>query len=70
MTNKPPRFVIIGEPMPDEVCEDCGKVEELRPYGKRKANGARTWVCFDCAAKDPAERDRAFSERFTGENEV
>lgn len=29
---------------PDAKCEGCGKVDELRPYGK---DGQR--ICFDCA---------------------
>ena len=66
---KGPRIIVL-ETLPPEKCEDCGNLDELRPYGKRKANGARMWVCFDCAAKDPAERDRAFDERFRGELDV
>ena len=64
-----PKFVVIEE-LPPEICEACGKLDELRPYGKRKENGARMWLCFDCAMKDPAEAERAFGERFTGENDV
>jgi|HubBroStandDraft_6_1064221.scaffolds.fasta_scaffold3529635_2 hypothetical protein len=66
---KPPRVVVI-EALPPEVCEACGKVEELRPYGKRKPNGVRMWICWACAMLDEAEAARAFNERFTGENEV
>jgi hypothetical protein len=62
--------VIVVEPLPPEICEECGKLEELRPYGRKKENGVRKWVCFDCAAKDPAERDRAFDERIDGTNPV
>ena len=64
-----PEFVVIEE-LPPEICEGCGKLDELRPYGKRKENGARMWVCFDCAMLDEPEAARAFEERFTGENEV
>lgn len=39
-------------------CEVCGKVEELRPYGK---NGA--WVCFACGMGDEEEAKRQFSQR-------
>lgn len=38
--------IIIGEECEHEPCEYCGKVDELRPYGK---NGAK--ICFDCAMK-------------------
>lgn len=42
--------IIIIEEEPDEICEYCGKKEELRPYGK---NGAK--ICFECGMKDEAE---------------
>jgi hypothetical protein len=38
-------FVIAQEP--DDICTQCGKESELRPYGK---NGAR--ICFQCGMKD------------------
>lgn len=41
----------------DGKCSECGKVEELRPYGK---NGA--FVCFDCAMKDEEEATRQFKK--------
>jgi hypothetical protein len=52
------------------ICEDCGKLEELRPYGHKKPDGKRKWVCFPCAHKDEAELNRAFDERIEGENPV
>jgi hypothetical protein len=39
--------VLIIEVEPDDTCELCGMVEELRPYGP---NGAR--ICFDCGMED------------------
>ena len=65
-----PDRVIMLEPREPEVCEDCGKLDELRPYGHKKADGKRKWVCFPCAQKDEAELDRAFNERMEGENPV
>ena len=65
-----PKRVIMIEGREPEVCEDCGKLEELRPYGHRKADGKRKWVCFTCAHKDEAELSRAFDERIEGENPV
>jgi hypothetical protein len=47
----------IREAMPQK-CEDCGKVDELRPYGKNGAN-----VCFDCAMKDEANAAKMFAQR-------
>ena len=35
------------------ICSDCGKWEELRPYGK---DGAM--VCFDCGMKDKENTKR------------
>lgn len=46
--------IVFIEPEPNDVCELCGKTEELRPYGP---NGER--VCFDCGMKnEPAARTR------------
>jgi hypothetical protein len=51
---------VIGHP--DEAkpqkCEDCGQMDELRPYGKDGAN-----VCFDCAMKDEENATRMFVNR-------
>jgi hypothetical protein len=57
------KFVGIEE-LPPEICQQCGKVAELRPYGERQENGARLWICFECGMKDEAETDRAIDERF------
>ena len=65
-----PKRVIMLEPREPEICEDCGKLEELRPYGHKKPDGKRKWVCFPCAQKDEAELNRAFGERMEGENPV
>lgn len=45
-----------------ELCELCGKVEELRPYG---ANGE--YICFDCGMKDEEMTKRRFSQHVFGE---
>lgn len=37
---------IVIKPMEDSVCEECGKMEECRPYGK---GGAA--ICWDCGQK-------------------
>jgi DNA-directed RNA polymerase subunit RPC12/RpoP len=62
--------VLVLEELPPEICQDCGKLKELRPYGKKQANGVRQWVCKACAEKDPAEMERAFEERMEGKNPV
>ena len=40
------RGVIMEEP--PQLCEQCGKIEECRPYG---ANDEQ--LCFDCAMSTP-----------------
>lgn len=46
MTRKIGNTVII-EPEPPEICELCGKLDELRPYGKNRER-----ICYECAMKD------------------
>ena len=65
-----PQRVIMLEDREPEICEDCGKLDECRPYGHRKPDGKRKWVCFPCAKKDEAELSRAIDERMEGENPV
>ena len=48
----------------DGKCSDCGKVKDLRPYGK---DGA--WVCFDCGMKDEEEAKRQF-DKLTGDADI
>ena len=43
---------------PPDVCELCGAVKELRPYGPKGEN-----VCFDCGMKDEPAMERAFTQR-------
>lgn len=49
----------------DGKCEDCGKVEELRPYGP-----GGTFVCFACMKKDEAGAKKRFGEMIDGANIV
>lgn len=35
-------------PEPSKTCSECGKKDELRPYGRGGAE-----ICFDCASKIP-----------------
>jgi hypothetical protein len=53
-------FVIAAEN--SARCEDCGVIDELRPYGKNGAN-----VCFDCAMKDEANAAAIFKQRLAGD---
>ena len=43
--------------MTDEQCTACGKVSELRPYGKK---GAR--ICFDCMKLNEPAAKKIFSD--------
>lgn len=46
---------VIGLPSPPEKCEECGKIAELRPYGKN-----HKLICFDCGMKDEKETAKNF----------
>lgn len=48
-----------------DKCEYCGKVAELRPYGKNGAN-----ICFECGMKDPKTTEEMFSKCIKGVTEV
>lgn len=45
-------------PQKADVCEYCGKIAELRPYGKNGAN-----ICFECAMKDEETTKQMFAKR-------
>lgn len=62
--------VVVLEPLPPQICEECGDMHECRPYGLRKPDGERKWVCMPCAEKNPAELSKAFDERMEGDNPV
>ncbi len=47
---------------PDDICELCDKVAELRPYGPK---GER--ICWECGLKDPVSRDRQMAKTLFGE---
>lgn len=46
MTQKVGNVVVIYAEK-SQQCDDCGKIDELRPYGP---NGSK--ICYDCAMKD------------------
>ena len=53
--------VFVAEPEEPQQCDDCGGVEELRPYGP-----GGSMVCFDCAMKDPKGTEARFEQRLDG----
>lgn len=53
--------VFISQPEPEDKCEACGTISELRPYGK---DGAR--ICFKCAMKDLETTKREFKKAIAG----
>lgn len=61
------KIVIIGLPQEDAPCEYCGKIDELRPYGK---NGAK--ICFDCGMKpeNKEHTSKMFSKVLSGDSEL
>lgn len=63
MTRKIGNTVII-EAEADDVCQLCGKVDELRPYGP---NGER--ICFDCGMKNPETTKKKFAEFCDGKTQ-
>lgn len=40
----------------EQFCEQCGKLDECRPYGPNDEQ-----ICFDCAMKD--DESKAIAER-------
>ena len=47
---------------PDDDCEMCGAVDELRPYGPNYER-----ICFDCAMKNQELTDQRIGEYIFGE---
>jgi hypothetical protein len=54
MTAKVDTTVFIEDENPQQ-CDDCGNIDELRPYGP-----GGSMVCFDCGMKDEEEAKRRF----------
>lgn len=54
--------MVILEPTPPDICELCGKKDELRPYGPKGEN-----ICFDCGMKDKETTKRRMHEYLFGE---
>lgn len=58
MTEKVNGILIIKGEEPQQ-CDTCGKVAELRPYGK---DGA--CICFSCAEKIPEVVEQQFNKLY------
>ena len=37
------------------ACSECGKINELRPYGENFA-----WICYDCGQKNKTRTEKNF----------
>ena len=48
---------------PKRICELCGDIAELRPYGPKGEN-----VCFHCGMKNEEAAKRAFRQFVGGED--
>lgn len=64
MSKKQGKKFVIQEQNPQE-CEYCGKIAELRPYGKNGEN-----ICFKCAMEDEEETKKQFGKILDGVDEV
>jgi len=51
---------VIGREKPQQ-CDYCGKIAELRPYGR---NGA--YICYACGVKDKEETEKNMREHLSG----
>lgn len=51
--------LIILEQEPEGKCELCGKIDELRPYGKNNEK-----ICFECGMKNEEVTKRKFNQKF------
>ena len=58
MTKKIGNILVIQEEK-SQQCDNCGKVAELRPYGK---DGA--CICFECGMKDEKQTKKMFLRNF------
>jgi hypothetical protein len=56
--------IIIIEDEKDDICEYCGKLAELRPYGR---NGKR--ICFVCGMKNKEETEKNMNAILFGAEE-
>lgn len=56
--------VVLIEGEPDDLCEVCGALDELRPYGTRLESGRRQRICFNCMKKDEPAAEQALKELF------
>lgn len=57
-------FQIVIEELPRR-CEDCGIIDECRPYGLNHEE-----ICNECAAKDPAVTEIRRKEFYLGDINV
>lgn len=61
MSKRIGNLIIIG-PEDDDICDLCGKVDELRPYGP---NGEL--ICYDCGMKNKEVTNRMMARILFGD---
>lgn len=54
--------IVILEEENEQQCDDCGEIDELRPYGP---NG--TMICFNCMLKDEKGAKERMMKQLYGE---
>lgn len=57
--------VLYVETEPEQQCDLCGQIAELRLYG---ANGEK--ICFECGMKNPEATEKAYLKSIQGVKEV
>lgn len=56
--------VIVIKKEPDDICDLCGKKDEVRPYGP---NGEL--ICYDCGMKNPEVTERMMNRVLFGDED-
>ena len=56
--------LIIVEEEPDDICDSCGKKDELRPYGPKGE-----LICFECGMKNKEVTNRMMKRVLFGDEE-
>ena len=61
MSKRVGRVVVIADE-PEMICSECGKIAEVRPYGRSGAE-----ICWECGEKIPDIRDHNMGIKLFGD---